>query len=103
MSIFTLKTFTLKEIAAIERQDYQTTLNRKAKGDYVAVAFLSGGKNPRMSYRYFSRRMSEIILGLARERILDGAVENDEKSDIIARDLRKKRKPIVNSTQYSKK
>jgi len=103
MSTFSLKTFTLKEIAAIEREDYQNTLNRKARGDYVAVAFMSGGKNPRISYRYLSRRMSEIILGLARERILDGAVENDEKSDIIARELRKKRKPIVGPTQYKKK
>lgn len=88
-NVFTLQTFTLREIAEAENEPYQNILNRKARGEYVAVAIQNGSNaNTKTSYRYLSKRMSEVVLTLAKERLLDGAVASDEKSAIIAKKRR---------------
>lgn len=93
-NVFTLQTFTLREIAEAANEDYQTILNRKKRGEYVAVAFLSGGANARVSYRYLSPNTSEIVKVLARERLLDTTLARDEENAIMAKKRRASRVPI---------
>lgn len=94
-NIFTIQAFTLREIAEAENEPYQNILNRKKRGEYIAIAIQNGSnENTKISHRYLSKRMSEVILTLAKERLLDGAVASDDKSAIIAKKRRQNRVPI---------
>lgn len=87
-NVFTLQTFTLREIAEAEGEEYQTILNRKKRGEYVAVAFLSGGANARVSYRYLSKRTSELLRVFNEQKVFDVAIVEDEKNAIMAKKRR---------------
>lgn len=97
----TLHTFTLRELAIREQKSYQNILNANKRGEFIAIAVRSGiGKNAKISYRYLSRRMSEILLTLASDGFFDSVLENDESFARLALERKKNQKISSHPKQY---
>jgi hypothetical protein len=78
-----LEAFKLKELAKIENVHYQTVLERKKRGIYVAVVIRSG-KSGKESYRYFPIEISNILRALLAANIKWPEITKDPVEDLEA-------------------
>lgn len=97
----TLQTFTLREIAFLEGEQYQNILNAKKRGEYIEIAIRSGiGKNAKISHRYLSRRMSEVLSTLMSDGFFDSIIENDVSAAEKAMERKRTQKLSSHPSQY---